>query len=320
MPCEAADRLATFQPSIYQPFNPISMRNFSLLPPMGLAFLLIISLFSSCQEDPEVLQNPTLSDAGLGITQSASVTNFTVNVPSQILQGQSVTFSGACAGVHKLIASVDGWVIQEQVVEGNDTYSFSYAFSEAGTGRLLHINAFDRDGNVLTHASERINVYAGESVALQQMVMRRCKGLAPFNRPYSFDGVGDCWGYVRQVWNAILHDGQEHPEDYTAPYNKNRWILGGSQYIPVADSPSSNWAKVTSLDNLPIGVPLSTHKGHQWGAHWHGGIYAGKYNGVHYMWDCSGRSSMNGAYYRPVISKLANGYYYAPLYNRLKGL
>ena len=296
------------------------MQNFSFLSPTGLVLLLTLLLLSACQEDPEVLQNPALSDADLGVAQTASATNFTVNVPSQIIQGQPATFSGSCTGVYKLIASVDGWVIQELVVDGNDTYSFSYAFSQAGTDRLLHINAFDRNGNVLTYVSERIDVYASESAALQQMVMRRCEGLAPFNRPYSFDGIGDCWGYVRQVWNAILHDGGEHTEDYTAPYDKTRWILSGSPYIPVADSPSNNWTKVTSLDDLPIGVPLSTHQGHQWGAHWHGGIYAGKHDGVHYMWDCSGRSSMNGAYYRPVISKLANGYYYIPLYSRLKGL
>ena len=49
---------------------------------------------------------------------------------------------------------------------------------------------------------------------------------------------------------------------------------------------------------------------------------SGKANGVHMMWDCSGRSSRNGAYNRPISEspRISNGYYYIPLYRKLKGL
>ncbi|HEX8657288.1 MAG TPA: hypothetical protein VF690_07135 [Hymenobacter sp.] len=86
---------------------------------------------------------------------SASVT---VSVPSSIRVGQPATFSGtASAGIVKIIASVDGYVIKDMPVT-NGTYSFSYTFNQAGQGRRLNINAFNSAGTSLAQAAQLINV------------------------------------------------------------------------------------------------------------------------------------------------------------------
>ncbi len=146
-----------------------------------------------------------------------------------------------------------------------------------------------------------------------QTVLARAEGIAPHNRPYVFNGVQDCYGYVRQVWNAILYDGSKHSEDfYPNSYNKSRW-LGVSGGLPVDDYPSSNWVYFSSPDQLLPGDVLSTHQGHTWGDTWHGGLYAGKVNGEHRIWDNSG--SANGAYNRSFYYGFH--YYYRPTHQKL---
>jgi hypothetical protein len=148
-----------------------------------------------------------------------------------------------------------------------------------------------------------------------QTVLARAEGIAPHNRPYVFNGVQDCYGYVRQVWNAILYDGSMHSEDfYPNSYNKSRW-LGVSGGLPVADYPSSNWVYFSDPSVLLPGDVLSTHQGHAWGDTWHGGLYAGVSNGQHRIWDNSG--SGNGAYNRPFYWGFH--YYYKPTHDMLAG-
>jgi len=150
-------------------------------------------------------------------------------------------------------------------------------------------------------------------VVLQQMVIQRAAGIAPHNRPYVFDGIGDCYGYVRQIWNAILYDGSVHAEDYYPnSYVKSRWI-GITGGIPVATAPSSDWALITDRNQLRPGDILSTDQGHAWGKQWHGGIYAGVENGVHKQWDNAGSG---GAYKRDFYSGFK--YYFRPLHDLLK--
>ena len=147
--------------------------------------------------------------------------------------------------------------------------------------------------------------------ALQKMVMNRCEHIAHWNRPYQYDGVGDCYGYCRQVWNAILSDGREHAEDYYPhPYDKKRWIniKGG---IPVNTFPDTNWVRFSSAEVLVTGDLLATDEGHRWGENWHGGIYAG--NGEN--WDCSRHNGLDGAYKRPLFDGFH--YYYKPLHDLL---
>lgn len=145
-------------------------------------------------------------------------------------------------------------------------------------------------------------------VVLQNMVMLRCAGIAPWNRPYRFNGIGDCYGYCRQVWNAILADGSPHREDfYPHPYNPKRWlsISGG---LPVNDYPDPNWIRFTNPNVLVKGDLLATAQGHFWGANWHGGIYAGN----DHNWDSSHLNGLNGAYKRPLYTGFH--YYYKPLH------
>lgn len=150
--------------------------------------------------------------------------------------------------------------------------------------------------------------------ALQRAVLRRAAGLARQNRPYIFNGVQDCYGYIRQVWNAILHDGSAHPEDfYPKAYNRRRW-LSVARGLPVADAPSSKWAYFSSPSQLLPGDVLATHKGHAWGSRWHGGIYAGKTSAGHRQWDNTTYNG-NGAFNRPLYRGFH--YYYRPTHELL---
>lgn len=298
------------------------MTNFLKLSYRNLIIVLFaVFAFTACNNESKEYSS-SLSGTNGGRVEVAS-SSISVIVPKNAEVGKKATFRGACANVHKYIASADGFILKEEVVAGKSSWTFEYTFNTAGN-RNFHINAFDVNGKVVASDNEGFYVApaggGGSSASLQQMIMRRAAGIAPHNRPYDFNGIGDCWGYVRQVWNAVLFDGREHTEDYASGYNKSRWIRSGAPYLPVADAPSNNWAKVTNFDNLPLGVPLSSHKGHAWGDQWHGAIYAGKVNGKHMMWDCSGRSSRNGAYYRPISEspKISNGFYHIPSFNKLR--
>jgi len=146
---------------------------------------------------------------------------------------------------------------------------------------------------------------------LQELLMRRCKKIAYWNRPYRFNGIGDCYGYCRQVWNAVLADGKEHAEDYYPnQYDQKRWInLKGG--IPVNTHPDTNWIYFSGPEVLVPGDLLATDQGHFWGENWHGGIYAGNGNN----WDCSKHNGLDGAYKRPLFSGFH--YYYKPLHDLL---
>lgn len=284
-----------------------------------LALALAGATLTACEKKTSDAVRPEAQTANADATAT-----ITVAVPANVEVGKPARFSGTVSGVYKYIASADGYILNEEVVEGRTSWAFDYSFNTAGN-RHFHINAFDRNGRIIASANRDFVVAprTNPSTALSQLIMRRCQNLGPKNRPYEFNGIGDCWGFVRQVWNAVLFDGGEHTEDYGSGYNKARWIRTGAPYLPIGDASSSNpnWRKVTDFNDLPVGVPLSSDRGHAWGAQWHGAIYAGKQNGRYMMWDCSGRSSRNGAYYRPISEspKISNGYYYVPLYNRLKG-
>ena len=150
---------------------------------------------------------------------------------------------------------------------------------------------------------------------LQQRVLARAAGIAPQNRPYVYNGVQDCYGYVRQVWNAILHDGSAHEEDfYPQSYNRSRWHAVGDG-LPVGDAPSAEWVYFSSASELLPGDALATAQGHAWGAYWHGGIYAGMSGGVHYQWDSTIDSVGSGAFKRRLWSGFR--YYYRPTHDLL---
>lgn len=288
---------------------------------LGVALCCLLLLFSACNKRSDEAQpRPEAAAAHSDATAAAAIG---ANVPSNAEVGRPTTFTGSCRNVYRIIANVDGYIIRDQVVSGQTSWTFAYSFTQSGN-RHFHLNAFDQGGNIVasTYFDMTVLPAGGVARALQQLIMRRCAALAPKNRPYVFDGVGDCYGYVRQVWNAVLYDGGEHTEDYGSGYDKSRWIRWGNPYLPVATAPDANWRKVTDWDDMPTGMPISSQQGHAWGADWHGAIYAGKVNGVHMMWDNSGRHTRNGAYNRPVSESahISNGYYYIPLYRKLKGL
>lgn len=133
--------------------------------------------------------------------------------------------------------------------------------------------------------------------ALGKRIMDRAKVVGDeINRTggYRFDGTNDCYGFMRRVWNPILESMGKPP-------------------LPVSDYPSSQWQRI-DWDRLKPGDVLSTAQGHAWGADWHGGIFAGKINGVLYIYDNSGSKS---AQLRPLPNPNFFRYYYTPTHKTL---
>ena len=144
---------------------------------------------------------------------------------------------------------------------------------------------------------------------LQNILKMRANGIMAWNRPYAGDGVKDCYGFCRQVWNAILLDGSAHSEDFTNySYGRAKYWEGLIGGIPVNTFPDSNWASINSLggvSNLVCGDIVGTTPGHRWGMDVHYGIAAGKCMD----WDCHGGL---GAEFRSFYSGFS--YYYRPLH------
>ncbi|MEQ8192306.1 MAG: PPC domain-containing protein [Candidatus Eremiobacterota bacterium] len=157
--------------------------------------------------------------------------------------------------------------------------------------------------------SDEINSYklqlseaSSGNTALQQTIMNNADTVAKAINStggYRFDGWNDCYGFDRRVWDPVLK-------------SLNMSVL------PISDAPSSNWVEITDWKQLKTGDVLATHKGHQWGANWHGGLYAGYQNGVHYIYDCSpAGTGMNGAYRRALPYNGFFKYYYNPVHKIL---
>ncbi len=137
----------------------------------------------------------------------------------------------------------------------------------------------------------------------QARIMKRARNIGgTINRTggYRFDGVNDCWGFVRRVWDPVLSK-------------------QGKSKLPVGDAGTAsgrkNWNRITNWNKVPVGTPLSTHEGHAWGSQWHGGLFAGVKKGVPYIYDCSG--SRDGCYLRPMPPGLFK-YFYAPAAKELR--
>jgi hypothetical protein len=124
---------------------------------------------------------------------------------------------------------------------------------------------------------------------LQDMVLQRAAGLASSNKPYIMDGIGDCWGYVNQVWNAILIDGNVHSEEFVnstrvqnlcLTESQKKWANTGwgcpnkiSGGLLRTDHPNNDWVQITNWNDLAPGVPLASAQGHFGGGTWHGVIH-----------------------------------------------
>jgi hypothetical protein len=165
---------------------------------------------------------------------------------------------------------------------------------------------------------------------LQDMVLQRADGLMAANRPYHIDGFGDCWGYVNQVWNAILVDGSVHSEEFVnVDANRvngscagrpsiSKWANAWACAPPVngglrrVDFPNTDWVLITGTTVLYPGVPLATDQGHFGGPKWHCAIFVK--NGQHY--ESTPATSPSGAALRTRDAGMK--YYYKPLNDLLK--
>lgn len=253
----------------------------------------------------------------INVYEDSSMEKITITIPPAVYTDETTRFHGTItSNIVDVNATIDGYTLPNPVINDNK-FSFNYSFTLPAQGRVMELKGYDADYNLVETIQRTVDIHSKETPGeqLQKMLKERMDGIAPHNRPYVFNGVQDCYGYCRQVWNAVLYDGGAHEEDYYPnSYNTSRW-LNVSGGLPVADAPSSNWALITDYNDLVPGDVLSTHQGHAWGAHWHGGLYYGKVNGVHYVLDNSKRGNKNGAYVRTFYTGFK--YYYKPTHNML---
>lgn len=142
---------------------------------------------------------------------------------------------------------------------------------------------------------------------LQDMVLQRAAGLMTQNRPYVMNGTVDCWGYVRQTWNAILVDCNIHTEEFNSK-TSHRWVANPAGGLLVGDGGSNDWQPINGdWSKLAPGVPLASKQGHYWGGAWHGVIYVKQ--GQQY--ESTPATSPSGAALRTRDAGMK--YYYKPL-------
>ena len=108
---------------------------------------------------------------------------------------------------------------------------------------------------------------------------------------YRYDGVNDCYGFVRRVWDPILTTLRK-------------------RMLPVNDYPDPKWRRIGSLGELREGDVVGTVRGHSWGATVHYGLFAGKRSGEYYQLDDTRSSTTNGAHLKPWTGVFH--YYYIP--------
>jgi hypothetical protein len=89
----------------------------------------------------------------------------TVAAPAQVEKNNSFKVQGqALSPIHKIVISVDGHILKEQVIEGGE-YDYSIKLNQAGRNRKLVINAFDKDGTSVKQLRRTIDVTSEEPTA-----------------------------------------------------------------------------------------------------------------------------------------------------------
>jgi LysM repeat protein len=218
-----------------------------------------------------LLEDPTLSDGPLGSSPRPDDSSSTEGRPTSA-RGRVVVEPGDSLSS---IAAKHGVTWQELYEANKD---------QIDDPRVIHAGqALRLPGAPSTSGPDDAGPVARPSTSggseLGRQVMDRAKSIGDeINRTggYRFDGVNDCWGFVRRTLDPLL---------------KER----GLPALPTADADTpagrKNWQRVTDWSQVPVGTPLSTHQGHAWGAQWHGGIFAGVKDGVPMIYDNSGSRS-----------------------------
>lgn len=223
-------------------------------------------------------------------------------------KGEQITFSGTASNpIHHVKIFVDGYLLTNNgygnpITVSNNTYSLDYSFYSNGMGRELKVVAYNQSNEVIDEIYRTINVLNASVNFTLNVPTNITKG-----QEITFSGSASY--PISKV--KLFVDG------YQLIYNNigNPINVSNNTYSPVADYPSSNWVRITDKDELVPGDVLSTHQGHAWGATWHGGLYYGKENGVHYVLDNSKRGNLNGTYVRTWYYKFY--YYYKPVHDKL---
>jgi LysM repeat protein len=234
-----------------------------------------------------LLNDPTLSDGplGSGSTDTALPRNDGENRTSQA-RGSVVVQPGDSLSS---IAAKNGTTWEELYEANKDQISDPKVIHAGQTLKLPSAPAPSAPVPGLAPGS-------AESGLSSQVMDRATQIGNEINRTggYRFDGVNDCWGFVRRVMDPLL---------------KER----GLPALPTADAGTpagqKNWEKITDWSKIPVGTPLSTHQGHAWGAQWHGGIFAGMKNGQPMIYDNSGSGS---AQLRPLPRDGYFSYFHKP--------
>ncbi len=194
-------------------------------------------------------------------------------------------------------------VIQQHLRDaGFDPKNTSGAFDDRTEGMVKEFQRREKlspTGVVNAHTWAELKKVTVENDGLgtRRTIMKRAHSIGDeINKTggYRFDGVNDCYGFLRRVWDPVM--AKHH--------------MSG---LPISDLGSAeahrNWGKINDFSKLPVGTPLATAQGHEWGPDWHCGLFAGMHHGVPYIYDNSG--SMNGAYVRPMPPGLFS-YFYRP--------
>lgn len=205
-----------------------------------------------------------------------------LNAPIQTAYSEGRTFT-------TLGTSASGDWTQVRDASGRTGWVYS-AYTCPSGGRPVASNG---SGGTAARPSPVAQQAPAAACGVSSRIMASAKSIGDqINRTggYRFDGVNDCYGFVRRVWDPVLRE-------------------MGMSALPTGDVGSSSWSRIGSWDQLQPGDVLSTHQGHAWGAQWHGGLYAGKINGVHYIHDNSGSQS---AKLRPVPYGSYFSYFYRP--------
>ncbi len=238
-----------------------------------------------------LLNDPTLSDGPLGSAPSAPLDGDETGASPQGTRGGKVVVQpgdslAAIAGRHGTT-----W---EALYEANKDQISNPNVIHAGMSLKLPNQPFVDD---TAPVSATISATTSGGSALGNKVMTDAKRIGDeINRTggYRFDGVNDCWGFVRRVLDPSL---------------KER----GLPPLPTADAGTAagtkNWNRISDWSKVPVGTPLSTHQGHAWGAQWHGGIFAGTKDGVPMIYDNSGSKS---AQLRPLPNPDYFKYFHVP--------
>lgn len=184
---------------------------------------------------------------------------FTINIPSLIKQGESITFSGGTAGLSKLKFTIDGYPLQT-IYPQNNTWSFNYTFNSTGTNRNLKVELFENT-SLVSIRNHSITIQADVPI----ITTKQQYDVAVNTNVYKLSGRN---GFFFEAEMTIDADGAPHayhPDniglDYlaNAGYPGNWWGIAtnssGTPYIQSSTDPAPGYyVSTTAIEDTRYGT------------------------------------------------------------------